>query len=207
MPQPTYPTLIPLPTELRGERVTLRPLVPADGPAMIEAIDESRVELDAWMDWPPAMRTDDDGVDYCIRMAAAWLRRDSLNVGIFDTATGRYLGNTGFHTVKWRLRAMEIGYWLRSSAVGKGYMTEAVALLLPLAFDHLTARRVTILCDATNHRSRAIPERLGFTLEGIHRKDSVTPSGDVRDTMVWAMTDDDWHATGRSSRPDNTRPA
>jgi ribosomal-protein-serine acetyltransferase len=203
--QPNYPTLIPLPTELQGERIVLRPLVPADGPAMIAAIEESRVELDAWMDWPPAMRTEDDGVDYCIRMAAEWLRRDSLNVGIFDASTGRYLGNTGFHTIKWRLRAFEIGYWLRTSATGHGYMTEAVQLLLALAFEHLDARRVTILCDATNNRSSAIPVKLGFTHEGTHRKDSVTPAGDIRDTMVWAMLDDDYRALQASAIVDDTR--
>ena len=187
-----YPTLIPLPTELRGARILLRPFLPDDGAALIAAIDESRTELDAWMEWPPAMRTVDDGTDYCIRMAAEWLRRDSLNLGIFDGTSGRFLGATGFHTVIWRLRTLEIGYWLRTSAVGGGYMTEAVALLLPLAFETLGARRVRILCDIQNVRSRAIPERLGFTHEGTHRKDSVRPSGDVRDTMVWAMTDDDW---------------
>lgn len=200
MSRPTYPTLIQLPAQLTGERVTLRPLTPADGPQMLEAIDESRPELDAWMAWPPGMRTQDDAVDYCIRMAAEWIRRDSLNVGVFETATGRYLGGTGFHTVNWRLRSFEIGYWLRTSAAGHGYMTEAVRLLVTLAFEQLAGRRLTILCDRLNVRSRAIPERLGFVLEGTLRKDSITPGGDVRDTMVWAMTDDDYRAgQGRTS--------
>ncbi len=189
-----YPTLIPLPTELVGERITLRPLRPGDGPAMQAAIDESRAEIDVWMDWPPMMRTQDDAVDFCIRMAAEWLRRDSLNVGVFETATGRYLGGTGFHTISWRLRAFELGYWLRTSAAGHGYMTEAVRLLLGLAFGQLDARRVTILCDTQNIRSRAIPERLGFVHEGTHRKDSLTPSGEPRDTLVFALTDDDYRA-------------
>lgn len=187
-----YPTLIPIPSELIGERVTLRPLRPTDGPAMQEAIDESRAEIEVWMDWPPMMRTQDDAVDYCIRMAAEWLRRDSLNVGVFETATGRYLGGTGFHTISWRIRTFEIGYWLRTSAAGQGYMTEAVRLLIGLAFDRLDARRVSILCDTRNTKSRAIPERLGFVLEGTHRKDSLTPSGEPRDTLVFALTDDDY---------------
>ncbi len=189
-----YPTLIPLPTELTGDRITLRPLQPGDGPGMLEAIDESRAEIDVWMDWPPMMRTQDDAVDYCIRMAAEWLRRDSLNVGVFETATGRYLGGTGFHSISWRLRAFEIGYWLRTSASGHGYMTEAVRLLLSLAFDQLDARRVTILCDTRNTKSRAIPERLSFVHEGTNRKDSLTPSGEPRDTIVFALTDDDYRA-------------
>ena len=112
MSRHVYPTLIPLPTELVGERITLRPLRPDDGPAMQAAIDESRTEIEVWMDWPPMMRTRDDAVDYCIRMAAEWLRRDSLNVGVFETATGRYLGGTGFHTISWRLRSVLVHEYL-----------------------------------------------------------------------------------------------
>lgn len=196
MSRHVYPTLIPLPTELVGERITLRPLRPSDGVALLEAVDESRADIDVWMDWPPMMRTHDDAVDYCIRMAAEWLRRDSLNVGVFETATGRYLGGTGFHSISWRLRVFEIGYWLRTSAAGHGYMTEAVRLLLGLAFDRLDARRVAILCDTLNTRSLAIPERIGFVHEGTHRKDSLTPSGEPRDTLVFALTDDDYRALG-----------
>jgi ribosomal-protein-serine acetyltransferase len=189
---PTYPTLIPLPAEIIGDRVTLRPLRPDDGPALIAAIDESRVELDAWMTWPPMMRTQDDAVDYCLRMAAEWIRRDTLNVGVFDTATGRYLGGTGFHTLDWRVRSFEIGYWVRTSAVGKGYMTEAVRLLVALAFEHLEGRRVEIRCDAQNARSRAIPERIGFVHEATLRKDTLTPDGQPRDTLIYGLTDDDY---------------
>ncbi len=196
MSRHVYPTLIPLPTELVGERITLRPLRPSDGVALLEAVDESRADIDIWMDWPPTMRTHDDAVDYCIRMAAEWLRRDSLNVGVFETATGRYLGGTGFHSISWRLRVFEIGYWLRTSAAGHGYMTEAVRLLLGLAFGRLDARRVAILCDTLNTRSLAIPERIGFVHEGTHRKDSLTPSGEPRDTLVFALTDDDYRELG-----------
>jgi RimJ/RimL family protein N-acetyltransferase len=194
MRQPVYPTLITLPTELRGERVTVRPYRPDDGPALLAAIDESRVELDAWMAWPPMMRTQDDAVDYCLRMAAEWIRRDGLAMGIFDTATGRYLGGTSFHGIDWRLRSFEIGYWLRTSATGRGYVTETVRLLAEMAFEVLDARRLEIRCDAQNRRSAAVPERLGFVHEGTLRNEQLRPDGTVRDTLVFALTDADYRA-------------
>lgn len=46
-------------------------------------------------------------------------------------------------------------------------MTEVVQGLLNFAVTHLHARRIEIRCDSNNYRSRAIPERLGFTLDGI----------------------------------------
>lgn len=190
---PIYPTLISLPTELVAERVTLRPLHPADGPAMLAAIEESRAELEPWMAWTPMQRTQDDAVDYCVRMAAEWLRRDSLTLAIRETASDRYLGGTGLHGIDWSLRAFEIGYWLRTSATGKGYMTEAVARLTRFAFESLGARRVAIQCDPRNVRSRAIPERLGWRQEAHLRNNATDTIGQPCDTVIFALTDDDWN--------------
>ena len=201
MPYPTYQTLIPLPPEVRGERVVVRPYRPGDAPGLIAAIDESRTELHEWMAWAPHQRTEDDALDYCLRMAANWIRRDDLSMGIFDARSGRFLGGTGFHRIDWQVRSFETGYWLRTSAVGQGLMSEAVGLLLDLAFGVLDARRVEIRCDRNNGRSAAIPRRLGFTHEGTLRKDLLTPAGEVRDTLIFGMTDDDYRASSNRDRP------
>ncbi|HEV2527093.1 MAG TPA: GNAT family protein [Thermomicrobiales bacterium] len=199
MPYPTYQTLIPLPPEVRGDRVLVRPYRPDDAAGLIAAINESRAELNEWMAWAPHQRTLDDALDYCLRMAAAWIRREDLAMGVFDAASGRYLGGTGFHRIDWQTRSFEIGYWLRTSAVGQGLMTEAVGLLLEVAFEVLDARRVEIRCDAQNHRSAAIPRRLGFTIEGTLRKEGLTPAGEVRDTLVFGIIDDDYRGLMRPS--------
>ena len=65
-------------------------------------------------------------------------------------------------------------------------MTETVRALARTAFDRLGARRVEIRTDAANERSWRVAERAGFTLEGVLRKDSVTPQGEPRDTRVYA---------------------
>lgn len=193
-----YPTLIEVPDQLVGDRVLLRPLRPDDGPAILAAIEESRAELDRWLVWPKSFQTEEHARDYCHRMAADWIRRSQLVFGIFDRETGTYLGGTGLHDIEWDIPALEIGYWLRTSATGKGYMTEAVSLLTACAFERLGARRVTITSDVKNAASRAIPERLGYGLEGILRNDSLDPHGDVRSTAVYALTDDDYRALTHS---------
>ncbi len=66
-------------------------------------------------------------------------------------------------------------------------MTEAVQGITRFAFRELHARRVEIRCDARNRKSRAIPERLGFTLEGILKNDDLSADGtQLRDTCVYA---------------------
>ncbi len=71
-------------------------------------------------------------------------------------------------------------------------MTEAVQGISDFAFNVLKARRVEIRCDTLNVRSRLIPERLGFILEGTLRKEDIAvDGGTLRDTFIFAKIDDD----------------
>ncbi len=186
-PSTPRPTLIPLPDRLEGEHVLLRPYRETDAAAVFAAIDASRDHLAPWMGWVDHHQGVDDTRDYCLRMEAAWLLRSALIVGIFDRADGRYLGGTGFHEPDWDGRVFEVGYWLRPDAVGRGYVTESVRLLVDLAFGHLGARRVELQCDATNERSRKTAERCGFVFEGRLRNRSRTPDGQLRDDLIFSL--------------------
>ena len=185
------PTLIDLPLELRSQRVLLRPYRGDDGEQVFAAIDESRDHLRPWMTWVDANRTVDDVRDYCIRRHASWLLRSELALGIFDSVNGRYLGGTGLHDPDWELRAFEIGYWLRVTAIGHGYATESTRLLTDFALSCLQARRVTLRCDGRNDASRRVAEQAGFILEGRLRNVSMAPDGTVRDDLVYSIVPDD----------------
>jgi ribosomal-protein-serine acetyltransferase len=117
-----------------------------------------------------------------------------LAVAVLDRTTSRYLGGSGLHRIDWDVPAFEIGNWLRTSAVGQGYVSEAVRLLCGLAFDTLGGKRVEIRCDARNTRSVAVPRRLGFVQEGCLRNQCRDGAGELRDTLVFAMTPEDYAA-------------
>jgi RimJ/RimL family protein N-acetyltransferase len=185
------PTLIDLPSELRGQRVLLRPYCADHAEQVFAAIDESRDHLRRWMSWVDNNRTVDDVRDYCIRSQASWLLRSELALGIFDSVSGRYLGGTGLHDLDWELRTFEIGYWLRVTAIGHGYATESTRVLADFALSCLQARRVTLRCDARNNASRRVAERAGFMLEGRLRNVSTAPDGTVRDDLVYSIVPDD----------------
>jgi RimJ/RimL family protein N-acetyltransferase len=208
MTDPRHPSLICVPGEIRSARLLLRPLQEADAEQVLEALQESREHLAPWLSWPPKVQDLDDARDLCIRWAAKWSLRTDLGIGIFSTADGRFLGATGLHDPNWDLRAFEIGYWLRTSAVGAGYVSEAVQLQTVVAFEVLDARRVEIRCDPHNLHSRRVPERLGIPLEGHLRNAWLDPLGNVRDTLVFAATPQDyprlrdaWQVTAAWVRP------
>lgn len=187
-----HPTLIPLPDALRSARLVLRPYHPDDATAVFAAIDESRALLRPWMPWVHYHRDVSDTRDFCTRAAAGWLLRSSLDLGIFAARDGAYLGGTGIPRLDWRARTFEIGYWLRGTATGKGYVSEAVRMLARLAFEELGANRLEIRCDARNERSLHVPERLGFPREARLRNDALDPTGQPRDTLVFAIIPEDY---------------
>lgn len=188
MSKPPYRTLIPLFEELHGPRVILRPYCEVDAQALRDAVAESRDHLRPWMPFADEHQTIEESRDWIIQQQAAWLLRRTMNMGIWDTASpDSYLGGIGLHPHDWDVGHFEIGYWLRKSAEGHGYMAEAVSLLTHFALNDLKANRVEILCDAQNIRSAAVARRLGFVHEGTLRNDSLQPNGGgIRSTHVFS---------------------
>lgn len=186
------PFRIQLPDELLGPRVLLRPWRESDAHGLWEAVDESRESLSAWMPWARDYHSEADAAPTIRRLQSQWLTRENLVVGIFDKASNRVLGGSGLHRIEWKLGKFEIGYWLRDSAVGNGYVTETVQVLTRFAFENLNAQRVQIRMDVRNTRSRNIPERLGFIYEGCLRRLLPDVDGNPRDTDYFALIREDY---------------
>jgi RimJ/RimL family protein N-acetyltransferase len=196
------PLLIDVPSVLEGERVLLRPLVDSDARALFEAVDQSRSHLAPWMLWAEEHRSVDDSLLYIRRSQAQWILRERLPVGIFELTSGSFLGNSGLERVDWQLRRFEIGYWLRASAQGRGYIHEAVQLLTALAFRELAAKRVQIRMDPRNERSERVAQRLGFVFEGTLRNSSIDAHGAPADRHIYALTPETYaHLPWRTPRP------
>jgi len=183
------PLLIEFPP-LASARLLLRAPQAGDGLALNAAVVESIAALKPWMPWAQKVPTADESELTCRQMAARFAQRSDLPMFVFervgDSDTGRLLGGTGLHRFDWDVPRFEVGYWVRSSAQGQGYVTEAVQALTRFAFDALHAWRVEIRMSTANQRSRAVAERCGFTLEGVLRADSLDVDGQVRDTAVFA---------------------
>ncbi len=184
-------TLLAIFDELRGERVVVRPYRESDAADLRAAVEESREHIRPWLPFADDHKTLDESRDWIIRCAARWLLREDFIVGLWDAASGEFVGGSGLHPRDWQVPSFEIGYWLRASAQGKGYMHEAVQLLTDYAFASLNAQRVLIRCDARNARSAAVAERLGFVREARLRHDSIANDGTVRDTLIFSLIPSD----------------
>lgn len=175
------------PDELTGERVIVRAWRLEDAQALFDAVVESRARLRPWMSWVDVHQTVADSEEYCRRVGSAFDERTDFALGIWHRASGRLLGGTGYHNINWSVPAFEVGYWIRDGEVGKGYVEEAVRLQVRHAFQRMGAQRLVLTCDARNERSRRIPERIGFVLEGRLRNHLRTEAGPLRDTLCYAL--------------------
>lgn len=112
-----------------------------------------------------------------------------------DLRTGTFAGTTSLSDLDPVQRSLAIGYtWLGARWQGTGMNTEAKTLLLTYAFEVLEAVRVTWVTDLRNLRAQAAIERLGATREGVLRKHRRRADGSWRDTVLYALLDDEWPA-------------
>ncbi|ALC92142.1 acetyltransferase [Bacillus sp. FJAT-18017] len=182
------PVLLEFPSEFETERLLIRMPKPGDGSAVYQAIQASLEELKPWMPWAHANQSEDD-VEANIREShAKFLMRQDLRLLVFNKRTGDLIASSGLHRINWDVPKFEIGYWIDSRFGGKGFMTEAAKGIANFAFKELGAKRVEIRCDSRNEKSRKIPERLGFQLEGILKNDSIDVEGNLSSTCIFAKT-------------------
>lgn len=113
---------------------------------------------------------------------------------IRDLASDRIVGTTSFLNIKPERQCAEIGATFLHPDARAGHVNpEAKLLMLQHAFDH-GARRVELLTDLRNLRSQAAIAKLGAVREGVLRRERITWTGHVRDSVLFAVTDLDWPA-------------
>lgn len=198
IPQPPYDThyvgALEVPDRLVGVRLVVRPFRRDDVPALRAAVEESRQHIGPWLPWATGHQTPAETLDFVAKQRGHWIARESFGAGVFLRSNGTLLGGAGLHPRDWQVPSFEIGYWLRATATGRGYMREAVVLLTRLAFDTLAAQRVLIRCDARNERSRRVAEACGYTYEGCTRRDTRDSVGGLRDTLHFGLLREEYDA-------------
>jgi RimJ/RimL family protein N-acetyltransferase len=182
----TDPILFSIPEAFESSRLLIRAPLFNDGMKINEAIRESIDELRPWMPWAQIIPTPEESEANIRRARLKFLERIDMRLLIVLKENGQLVGSSGLHNIDWKTRKFEIGYWVRTSFGGQGYITEAVDAITNYAARELQANRIEIRCDSKNERSYRVAERLGFTLEGIIRNDELSVDGSLRNTMIYS---------------------
>ena len=183
------PLLLDLPSTITTERLLLRTPQAGDGADLLPALQESLQNLRrflASLPWVAAEQTLESSERWCRNAQANFLARKDLPFLILERESGELLGACGLHRTVWETPKTEVGYWIRASRAGQGYVTEAVNGLCGYAFAQLDAVRVELVVDEDNTPSRRVADRCGFELEGILRSERRAPDGTLRNTCIYA---------------------
>lgn len=168
----------------------LRPYNEADAAELTAVVAANREHLARWLPWA-ATYGYQDSLDYVAKTRAQIEEDDGFEGAI--VVGGEIVGGAGFHAIDRLNQSTSIGYWLTAEAQGSGLMTATVRTLVDHAFGAWALHRVVIEAVVDNARSRAIPERLGFTEEGVLREAKLV-RGRYEDAVLYAMLTADWPA-------------
>jgi ribosomal-protein-serine acetyltransferase len=150
-----------------AEGVELALLEPRHAEALYVATEKNREYLRQWLPWLDGTRSPEDSLEFIQRALRQLGENRGLTTAIlFEGEIAGMIGQVG---IDWRSRATSLGYWLAEPLQGRGYISRACIAYLGYSFDELGLNRVEIRAAVANRRSRAIPERLGFQLEGVIR--------------------------------------
>ncbi len=153
------PLAAPLPRVVVGDRLRLEIWDHVDVDELVALIERSREELSAFLPWAMQPVTADDERRAQLDSAQQW--QAGMHVGWVILEDGQLRGMIGLHR-RGGPDELEIGYWLGTEATGRGIMTQAAAMATDVAFQVPVVQFVEITHDAANHRSAAVPERLGY---------------------------------------------
>ncbi len=150
-----------------NEQTELRLIDRQHAGELFRVVDANREHLRRWQPQLDCLRSAGDAD----RVITVWQQQSSVNRAIYAGIwfDGRFCGMINHLNVDWLNRCAVLSYWLDAGHQGKGIMTSCCRAFVAHGFNTWKLNRITIECATKNTRSRKVPERLGFKLEGIVR--------------------------------------
>lgn len=173
-----------------SDDVRIRRYAAADAKPFHEAALESAVDIYPWMPWCHH--------GYTLEEAQRWVEsREQLFVDgreysfLITDSADRFLGACDLNQINPVHRLANVGYWVRTSATGRGVASEAIRHLARFAFTHTDLVRLEILCAVGNVRSQRAAEKAGATREA-RLRDRLFLHGRPHDAVMYALLRSGW---------------
>jgi RimJ/RimL family protein N-acetyltransferase len=179
---------------LEGKNVRLRPMVRADGPAIVEAAADGRL----WELFYTTVPSTDDIEAYLDKAEADSAAGRSMAFVVIQKASGRLVGATRYMRMNEAAKRLEIGTtFYAQSAQRSGVNSEAKLLLLTHAFEAMGCNCVQLRTETLNFASQRAIERLGARKDGVLRSHNIL-KGRVRDMVVYSILAHEWDGVKRN---------
>lgn len=150
------------------DKVSIEPLSQRHANEIFDLTELNREYLREWLPWLDSVKNVSDTEFFIKSTEEQAYSGGGPNFAILSS--GSICGVAGFHKVDNQNRVGSIGYWLSQEYVGNGIVSRVVKQLIDIGFGELKLNKIEIRCAEGNIKSRAIPERLGFTYEATLRQ-------------------------------------
>ncbi len=150
------------------ENIELRTLSIADAKSFFEITKKNNLHLRQWLGWLDDDKTVEDTEKYIEGSNKRFAEKEGLDLAIFQGE--EQVGGIGLFPWDTANRKTSIAYWLAEEHQGKGIMLDSMKVALEYAFKVMNLNRIEITVAIQNTRSLALPNKLGFKLEGIARE-------------------------------------
>jgi RimJ/RimL family protein N-acetyltransferase len=172
---------MPGPTFLDGKEVALRPPEEEDVEFLQRNMNDPRVRRPLGATTPVSASDE-----------AEWVEEaNDEGMSLLICVEGDPVGTIGLSDILETWGRAEVGYWLTPAAWGEGYATEATALLVEYGFDQRRLNKIVAHAFDFNTGSRRVLEKVGFTEEGIHRREAFV-NGDFVDVHRYGLLADEY---------------
>ena len=161
--------------------ISIRPTLMSDAPLIFDAFSTQGNYLRQWLPIAADFNTLDDVCDYVEHCEYEGI--DSYSI----VYNGQFAGHISLKSVSYMCHIAELGYWLTKPLQGRGIMTRSVQALINQIFTKTATNRLVIKCAVGNERSRRIPIRLNFKLEGVERDGEMSADGHYNDLEVFSL--------------------
>jgi RimJ/RimL family protein N-acetyltransferase len=170
---------------LEGEMIRLRPIRADDAPAMWEMVDD-----------PAGMRTTGTTTVFTREQIDRWCATVSgldgrIDLAITANGSDEYLGEIVLNEIDEAVGSANLRLVMRPGYRGRGYGTEAIELVLGLAFDGIGLHRVGLDVLTINGRARSLYESIGFVTEG-RLRDAYRDGDGWCDAILMSMLEDEY---------------
>lgn len=172
-----------------NEDIHLAVIAPEHATDLLEVVNNNRAHLAQYLPWVHAMQTVADFERYIQQCEKLMASRAEISFVIFQHH--QLIGRIGLHHINQQNKHAAIGYWLSAAAGGKGIMINCCRAVITYGFTVLDLKRIEIRAATENLRSKAIPEKLGFTTDGVLRQAELV--GDrLYDLAVYHLSQEEW---------------
>lgn len=152
------------------ENLALRVFRLDDAEEFFQLTIKNKAYLKEWLGWLDYTNTVEDTKENIRGRLQGIVETGGYPKSVAILYKGKIAGTIGYNEINRTSRIGTIGYWLGEEYQGNGIMTKACEAFITYGFTELNLNRIEIAAATENKKSRALPERLGFTEEGTIRQ-------------------------------------